>query len=559
MDRIRYKQNHEGIIMKGAEIEAKILKTEAVEFVSLFPDQKLADALAEEGIRVIMPRQERVAVNIADAYSRVSKGRKIGVCSMQQDAGIQNSYAGVAQAYADSSPILVLPEGVPRRSYRTFPRIDVYSSYFPTTKWTETIWSVEQISELMRRAFTYLRSGRLGPVLLDLPEDVAEGNLEDEKFSYTPVKGWKMGPDSRDVEVAVRAIMAAKNPVILAGQGIPYADSCNELREFAELLQIPVMTTMCGKSSFPEDHPLALGLATYYGTKMAGHFLRKTDLLFAAGASMTDYFLSFPHKIPTRAKTIQLTNDEYDINKHATVDYAVMGDAKLVLRAMIDEAKKRGGSKKRPKFFKEIANLKREWINEWRPKLESSEVPINPYRILWDLMHTVDRKNTIVTAEAGTSRNSFGAFWEVTTPGGYVGWGHTTTLGFSLGFAMGAKLAAPDKLVINVMGEGAFGMVGMDFETSVREKIPILTIISNNSTLSTLASWPSAHKRYSLGRMTGNYAELAESLGGYGERVEKPDEIVPAIKRAVKSVQTGRSALLEFITKLETAVSLVSM
>jgi len=541
--------------MKGAEVEAKILKAEGVEFVSLFPDQELANAVAEEGIRTIMARQERVAVNIADGYSRVSNGRKIGVCSMQPDAGIQNSFAGVAQAYADSSPIIVLPEGTSRSKYRTFPIVDVYSSYHQVTKWVETIWSVEQIPELMRRAFTQLRSGRLGPVLLDLPSDVAREELDDEKFRYASVRGWKMGPDYRDVEVVVRAILAAKNPVILAGQGILYAEAWDELLEFAELLQIPIMTTMCGKSAFPEDHPLALGLATAYGTKMAGHFLRKTDLLFAAGASLTDYFLSFPLSIPAGAKVIQLTNDEHDINKHVAVDYAVMGDAKLVLKALVEEAKKRGRAKKREDLVKEIGNVKSEWLNYWKPKLNSREVPINPYRILRDLMHTVDRKNTIVTAEAGMSRNSFGPFWEVTVPRGYVGWGHTTTLGFSLGFAMGAKLAAPEKLVINVMGDGGFGMVGMDFETSVREKLPILTIVSNNSSLSTIGGFPDAYKRYSLGRMGGSYAEIACALGGWGERVEKPDEVVPAIKRAIKSVQAGKSALLEFITKLETKVS----
>ena len=541
--------------MKGAEVEAKILKAEGVEFVSLFPDQELANAAAGEGIRTIMARQERVAINIADGYSRVLNGRKIGVCSMQPDAGVQNAFSGVAQAYADSSPILVLPEGTSRSKYRTFPIVDVFSSYRQVTKWVETIWSVEKIPELMRRAFTHLRSGRLGPVLLDLPSDVAREELENEKFRYAPVKGWKMGPDQRDVEIVVRAILAAKNPVILAGQGILYAEAWDELLEFAELLQSPVMTTMCGKSAFPEDHPLALGLATSYGTKMAGHFLKKTDLLFAAGASLTDYFLSFPLPIPAGAKVIQLTNDEKDINKHVAIDYAVMGDAKLVIKALIEETKKRGRTKKRENLVKEIGSVKSEWLSEWKPKLDSRETPINPYRILWDLMHTVDKKNTIVTAEAGMSRNSFGPFWEVTVPRGYVGWGHTTTLGFSLGFAMGAKLAAPEKLVINMMGDGGFGMVGMDFETSVREKLPILTIVANNSSLSTIGLFPDAYKRYSLGRMSGNYAEIACALGGWGERVEKPDEIVPAIKRAVKSVQAGKSALLEFITKLETTVS----
>ncbi|KON31277.1 hypothetical protein AC482_01250 [miscellaneous Crenarchaeota group-15 archaeon DG-45] len=539
--------------MKGAEIEAKILKAEGVEFVALFPDQSLANALAEEGIRTIMPRQERVGINMADGYSRISNGRRIGVCSMQPEAGIQNSFAGVAQAYADSTPILVLPEGTARRSYRTFPMVDVHASFRGVTKWIETIWSAGMIPELMRRAFTYLRSGRGGPVLLDMPGDVATEEMGDERLRYAPVKGWRMGPDPRDVEVAVRAIAAAKSPVIVAGQGILYAEAWDELRELAELLQIPVMTTICGKSAFPESHPLALGLAASFHTEMASRYLAKADLVFAAGSSLTDYFVGFPLPIPAGAKIIQLTNDEYDINKHHLVDHAVMGDAKLALRAMVDEAGRRGAAKKRGTLAEEIADVKRSWMGKWMPKFESDEAPINPYRVLWDLMHALDRENSIVTAEAGMSRNSFAVFWEATVPRSYVGWGHTTTLGFSLGMAMGAKLAAPERLAVNVMGDGGFGMVGMDFETSVREEIPILTIVSNNSTLSTIDLYPAAHERYSLGRMTGNYADLAESLGGHGERVEEPDEITPAVKRAVKSVRSGRSALLEFITRLETA------
>ncbi|MCX6653658.1 MAG: thiamine pyrophosphate-dependent enzyme, partial [Candidatus Bathyarchaeota archaeon] len=242
--------------------------------------------------------------------------------------------------------------------------------------------------------------------------------------------------------------------------------------------------------------------------------------------------------------------------KHKPVDYAILSDAKLAIREMINDVKKRFNIEKRgEELTQEIARKKQEWIKDWKPKLESNEVPINPYRILWDLLHTVDRKNTIVTAEAGMSRNSFGPFWETNIPRSYIGWGHTTTLGFSLGCVMGARLAEPKKVAINIMGDGAFGMIGMDFETSIREKIPILTIISNNTSLSTFDYWPSARKRYSLGYMTGNYAALAESLGGYGEKVVEPDEIIPAIKRAVNSVQSGKSALLEVMTMIETSTS----
>lgn len=541
--------------MKGTRVQAKILKMEGVEWVSLFPDAALADALAEEGIRTIMPRTERVAVNIADGFSRICNGKKIGVCSMQSAAGIENSFAGVAQANADSTPILVLPTGNARRDYKTLPMIDVPSSFRPITKWTDTILSVQHVPELMRRAFTYLRSGRPGPVLLDLPSDVGVEELEDSKFGYTPVKGWKTAPDPRDVAAAVHAISKAQNPVILAGQGILYAEAWDDLKEFAELTQIPVATTLCGKSSFPENHPLSLGLAARMRTRMAEDFFSKADLIFAAGASLTRHFLNFPSEIPSQTKIIVLTNDEYDINKHHMANLALLGDAKLALRQMVEEAKRTGIKAAASKSSGNIETIRKQWMKEWMPKMESSETPINPLRIMWDLMHTIDRKNSIVIPESGSSRNSLGAFWEVLSPRTYIGWGNTTTMGASLGFAMGAKLAAPGKLVVNVMGDGAFGMVGMDFETSVREKIPILTIVSNNHVLSSLRLWPVAHKSYGLGRTGGSYADVAEALGGYGEKVEHPDGIIRALKNGIKSVQSGRSALLEFVTKVEGAVS----
>lgn len=539
--------------MKGAEIEAKILKAEGIEFITLYPDVELTNTAAREGIRTIMPRKERVAVDIANGVSRVSNGRKIGVCAMQPGAGIQNAYAGVAQAWADSSPILVLPDVTKRRLLRTFPCYNAFDSYRNISKWADTILFADQIPDLMRRAFTVLRTGRPGPVILEVPEDVARENLDDSKFCYQPVKGWKSAADPRDMEIAVRAIRAAKNPIIYAGQGVLYAEAWDELKEFSELLQIPVLTTMTGKSAFPENHPLALGVAAHVCTPAAKHFLAKADLVFAVGAGLSRHWMQAP--IPSGKIIIQLTNCEFDIGKGYPVDHAILGDAKLVLRQMIDEAKKGSRMRVKKALVEGVAEKKREWLDEWKPLLTSDEVPINPLRVIWDLMHTVDRENTIVTAESGKSRDHGATTYEVLTPRGYIGFGHTTTLGFTLGCAMGARLAEPEKLAVNIMGDGAFGMVGMDVETSVREKIPILTIILNNSTLSTIGGFPDANKIYNMGSMSGNYAGVAEALGAYGQRIEKPDEIVPAIKRAVKSVNSGRSTLIEFITKLETKVS----
>jgi len=532
--------------MKGAKAIANILKLEGVEFVSCFPESPLINPAAEAGIRTLLVRKERVAVNIADGYTRVSNGRKTGTCTMQAGVGIQNAFAGVAQAYYDSTPILVLPQQESRHRFGVNPiYFDASHNFREITKWAECINFADRVPELMRRAFTYLRTGRPGPVLLEIPRDVAEEELDDAKFVYKPVKGWKTAGDPHDIEVAVRAILAAKDPIIHAGQGVLYAEAWNELREFAELVQAPVMTTMTGKSAFPENHPLALGYGGYTATKMVDHFLRKADLVFSVGAGLTKWWMGAP--IPTGKIIIQSTVDEYDLNKDYQVDYVILGDARLVLRHMLKQVKRRGGGgHEKEALVEEIRGIKEKWLVEWMPKLTSDEKPINPYRIFWDLMHTINRQDTIVTHDAGHPRDELAPFWETLTPRGYIGWGHMTTLGFSLGAAMGAKLAAPEKLVINFMGDGAIGMTGMDFETAVREKIPILTIVLNNSVLGGYTK-----ETPSTSLLSGDYAGIAEALGGYGERVEDPDEIMPAIKRAMKSVKSGKAALLNMVTKEE--------
>ena len=201
--------------------------------------------------------------------------------------------------------------------------------------------------------------------------------------------------------------------------------------------------------------------------------------------------------------------------------------------------------------------MKQSWLDHWMPKLTSDEVPINPYRVIWDLMHTVDLDNVIVTHESGSPREQVVPFWEAHHPRSFIGWGKSTQLGYSLGLALGAKLAAPDKEVINIMGDAAFGMVGLDIETAVRAQIPILTIVLNNSTMGIYADsrYPVANLQYQVKRLSGNFAEVAKALGAYSERIGDPDDIVPAIERAQAMTRSGRPALLEFITKEERAYS----
>lgn len=542
--------------MKGKTAIAKILKKEGVEFVTGFPLNPTIDPIAKEGIRFIKTRTERVAVNIVDGFTRASFGQRNGVCITQWGPGVENAFAGVAHAFADSVPILVMPSGYARRMLIR-PQFSALQNYREITKWVDTINFADRVPEMMRLAFSYLRSGRPGPVMLEVPRDVAEEEFDDAMFQYQPVKAHKSAGDPADVREVTKALIKAKNPVIRAGQGVLYAQAWNELRELAELLQIPVYTTLCGKSCFPEDHPLSLGTGGRSHPRTVTHFQNKADLIFAIGSSCTEE--PYTVSIPEGKVLAQSTIDERDINKSRPVDQAIIGDAKLVLSQLIDEVKQQIGDRGREEnssLLREIKAVKDEWWKQWMPKLTLDEVPINPYRVIWDIMQALGEKETIITHDAGTPRDHLAPFYKSNTPGGYISWGKSTTLGQGLGLMMGAKLARPEKTCINYMGDAAFGMVGMDFETAVREKIPIITVLLNNALMAGYDNlYPIASERYGLNLVSGDYRKIAEGCGGYSERVEKPEDIIPAIHRAKEATDFGQAALLEIITGEDTAKS----
>ena len=532
--------------MKGAAAVAEILKREGTEFLVCYPSQPLIEACALLGIRPILCRQERVGISIADGFSRTTNGRRTGVFAMQQGPGSENAFPGAAQAFSDNVPILLIPGGEPTQRAFIRPGFNAVDNYAHVTKWRAQINHAERIPELMRRAYYHLRTGKPGPVLMEVPRDVWTADLDGE-LDYAPVKGNRTGPDPQDVREVAQLLLKAQQPVIHAGQGVMYAEATEELKRLAELLQVPVMTTMPGKGAFPEDHPLALGASAVSTTKQISHFLQKADVVFGIGCSFTR--TSYGKTIPPGKVMVHSTNDPGDVNKDYKADYALIGDARLVLQGLIEEVK--GASRRgNGSVAEEVQAVKREWLDEWMPQLTSDEVPINPYRIIWDLMHNVDRANTIVTHDAGSPRDQVVPFWECVAPRGYIGWGKSTQLGYGLGLIMGAKLAEPDKLCVNFMGDAAIGMVGMDIETAVRHKIGILTIVFNNGAMAIeRTSMPFAAEEFRAIYVGGNYGEVARALGAWAERVTQPDQFVPTLKRAIQVTKTGQPAMVECITK----------
>lgn len=538
--------------MKVIDAIAEILKREGVEYLSCYPTTPVIESCAAVGIRPLLCRQERVGAGIADGYSRTTNGKRLGVFAMQYGPGAENAFAGVATAYSDSTPVLFLPLGHPRDRAQVFPLFSSARTFASVTKSVETLNVATQVSEVMRRAFNLLKMGRPGPVMVEIPADVALEEVNESVLDYNPIKVTCSAGNPRDVEDAARVLLQAQRPVMHLGQGVLYAEATDEAVELAELLQMPVLSTLEGKGAFPEDHPLALGSGSGVMSRPVVHFLGQADVLFAIGTSLTKHGMATP--IPAGKNIIHVTNDERDLNKNQPTNYPILGDAKLVLRQFIDAVKDIGGGQARPRdgVASEITRVREEWLQEWRPKLTSDEVPLNPYRVMWDFINTVDAKEAIVTHDSGSPRDQLMPFYRATAPRSYIGWGKSHALGTGLGLIIGAKLAAPDKFCVNFMGDAAFGMTGLDFETAVRCGIPITTIVLNNSSMAIERhALAISHERYRARDIGGNYADLGRAMGGYAERVEKPDDIIPAIQRARQHNEAGRAVLLEFITSQE--------
>ncbi len=387
-------------------------------------------------------------------------------------------------------------------------------------------------------------------MLIEVPADMWNQEIKGD-IDYKPTRRILSAPSAADVDAAAAKLIAAKRPLIYAGQGIHYAKAWPELKAVAELLESPVTTSLEGKSAFPETHALSLGSGGVAMPKAVFQHVQEADVIFGAGASFTA--TGFGIRFPTNSdKTfIHNTLDPMDVNKNIHTDYPLVGDSKLALEMLHAAVKERI---KKPRgltadVHKRIREQNDPWLAEWTPRLTSESKPLSPYRVIWDLMQVADVANTIITHDAGSPRDELSPFWRSVTPLSYIGWGKSTQLGYGIGLAMGAKLAHPDKLCINMWGDAAIGMTGMDFETAVRNNIPILSILFNNYAMAMEFKVMSVSRaKYHSTDISGNYADWAKALGGYSQRVTDPDQVVHALLQGIAATKEGKPALLEFIT-----------
>ena len=548
--------------MRAADSIIHALEKEGVEYIAGFQGgglNPLWPSLREsKTIKVFAARNERLGVEIADGYARATG--KVGVAMTGTGPGATNTLTGIAGAFADNIPVLLLMGQVPLSQLGKEVQQEVSADIFNTlVKWRGTMAKVEDIPSIMRRAFTALRSGSPGPVVLEMPNDVLMTEVPDGSLEYEPVgPGHRAAPDGDAVAKAADLLVNAKNPVLNLGGGVLSAEAWDEAKELAELLSMPVATTLVAKGVFPENHPLAMGMGCYprsrYASGAAMHMNRKADVVLAVGNSYRLPNGTDGRPIPEEVSLIHVNADEADLNKQYQADVPILADAKLALRSILDAVKERVGPGKgglKEEVVAEIKQAKDKQAAEWADIVNDTSAPTTGYRVVHELAKIIDPDKTIALHDAGGSRGYMSPFWEATKPRSYVGMGGMAAMGWSLGGAIGAKLGRPDDLVVHMLGDASFGMVGMELETAVRMGISTLTIVVNNEGTGggLMGMNGPSGPLPDMAKLTGNWSKVAEGLGAWTERVEDPLDVGPALQRAITATENGQAALLEIMIK----------
>ena len=524
---------------------ARILKAENVPWVSTFPVSKVNNAFGREGLKLLMMRDDRYAVAVADAFSRVNNGNKIGVCTFSggiNGAGAQVAYSGIAQAYEDGSPVLCIVDAVPVGAGENT-RWDQNATLRGVSKWYGYLDKPERVPEFMRRAYTMLRTGRPGPVVLGIPN--AAATYDETVDPYTPPKGWKSLPDPEDVEAAIETLNSASRPLLFVGEGVLYSNATDELLAFAEKANLPVVTTLKAKGAFPENHPLSVGVRGDHVVK----YMNEADVIFAVGASLSPG--RFGHGVPdaTNKKIIQCNIDEFDVNRIYPTAHAIIGDARATLGSLTAAL---NGSGSRDDVAPAVKSAKDAALAQYHEVMESDAKPINPYRVYGDLMKTLDRNNSFVTHESGNTRDQLSTVYETLIPRGFLGWGNVSSLGFSFPAVTAAKLAYPDRQCVAVIGDAALSYMLGNFEVLTRLKLGLTIVHINNGAFAGYGPgfWGEGHDPFTYdvsGPEVINMSAAIKEIGWQTERVTEPSEVIPALERAFAANQSDQPAYIEII------------
>jgi uncharacterized protein len=543
--------------MKVAQAISRALVSEGVTLAAGIAGQSIwpvIDAIGDcEEISLMYARQERVAFDICDGFARA--GGKPAVVFTDAGPAAANLMGGMVNSWGDSVPVLFLAghnerTKIAAKYTKELPFLDVFG---PVSKWSAMVDDPSKVGEVLRRAFMHMRTGRPGPVALGLPVDVCQ--MEVGNFEYTPVSTSprvRSGADPDAIERALAMIAGAERPYVYVGAGVLFSEATAELVRFAEMLSLPVATTLNGKSAFPENHPLALGIGGFgrasYGSLPATMLGENADVILTVGCGFKQHATIV--RPSSRIKHIQIDVDPSEMNRDHVADVAILGDAKVVLRQLCDAASRLPAARQKPiaQRTQQIEELRGRWAKVCQPLLYSEDTPINPFRVTREFMELVDPAQTIVLHDAGTVRGTTSQHYVATQPQSFIGFGVQSAMGWSLGAAMGAKKAHPDKLVTAFIGEEAFGETAMDIETSIRNDAPILIVVKNNRKMPDMDGGKSKKLAVARFKQGVDIGALATALGAKAYRVEKPGEISKTLSDAIATVRGGQTAVVEILT-----------
>jgi len=525
--------------MKGTKIIVESLMDEGVEYIFGIPGGSiipLYDEYYDSDIKHILMRHEQAAAHAADGYARAT-GRT-GVCTATSGPGATNLVTGIATAYMDSVPMVALTGQVPTTSIGNdaFQEADITGITLSITKHNYLVKDVNELQRIIKEAFYIASTGRPGPVLIDLPKDVQTGDAEYNPETTVNLRGYKPTYKGHPAQIkkAADMIIAAERPVIIAGGGVTISGANKDLINLAELLNIPVATTIMGKGTFPEDHLLSLGILGMHGTKYANYSVTGSDLIIAIGTRFSDRVTGDVNRFAPDAKIIHIDIDPAEIGKNVRVDLPIVGDSKNILNSLVNVLKDRISNGTRYKNWLDKVNT---WKKEYLLYFDEKADTLKPQYVIKKL-YEVTKGDAIMVTEVGQHQMWTAQYYLCRNPRQFISSGGLGTMGYGFPASLGVKIGLPDRLVFDVSGDGSFQMNCQELATAVQNNIDVKVAIINNGYLGMVRQWQELfyNRRYSNTRLgyLPDFVKFAESYNAKGIRVTKKSEVEDAIKEAIK-------------------------
>lgn len=539
--------------INGAQALLKSLEAEGVDVMFGFPGGvvlPIYDAIYDnKAIRHILVRHEQGAAHAADGYARATG--KVGVCMATSGPGATNLVTGIANAHMDSIPMVALTGQVVTHLIGTdaFQEADTTGITLPIVKHSYLVKDPRDLPDVVKEAFHIARNGRPGPVLIDLPKDISDGELNYKYPATVDLPGFKptVNGHPKQIKAACELIARSKRPVLYIGGGVLRSQAWSAVKKLAESMKIPVTTTLMGKGGFPDNHELALGMPGMHGARYTNYSMSECDLIMAVGVRFDDRVTGKLATFAQHAKVIHIDIDPAEIGKNVPVDTPIVGDAKNVVTSLLDRLKKMDKKPDTSEWLKKIADWKRKY------PLFYLEGGLKPQFVVEMIYKTTKDRETIIVTEVGQNQMWAAQFYKVDEPRGFISSGGLGTMGFGLPASIGAQIGRPDSLVIDIAGDGSVQMVSQELATAVANNVPIKIAILNNGYLGMVRQWQELfyNRRYSQTNLavgTPDFVKLAEAYGAHGMRVTKPQDVEKVLK---KSYDIKGPVVIDFVVDRE--------